>query len=208
MRLKLTSDGHIPISKQHSLILERKRKTKNRFFRYPIMENRKWRALTQRNSKNCKYYGSKATPVIRDVNSIAARSRAVELAKHVESRNESDEAQAHHQHHGWRNLQPWGFIRVKPQHVGATSRSTSNSSSSSARAASCTGHATAAHASGGSSRATWSHDSWARGGGGGRCGGLRLRCPFRHGLCKAANFNKAAIYSGRKIELFELTMGE
>jgi len=32
-------------------------------------------------------------------------------------RGEADEAEAHHEHHRRRNLQPRGIVRVEPQHV-------------------------------------------------------------------------------------------
>lgn len=46
-------------------------------------------------------------------------SRAVELTKDVEDGDEIDEAEAHNEDDGGRNLQAWSNIGVEPQHVAA-----------------------------------------------------------------------------------------
>nr|DAD26135.1 TPA_asm: hypothetical protein HUJ06_027602 [Nelumbo nucifera] len=67
--------------------------------------------------------------------SSGTRSVAVELTKDVESGDEADEAEAHHEDDGGSYLQARGVVSIEPQHVasapasakpaGAASRSTS-----------------------------------------------------------------------------------
>ena len=109
--------------------------------------------------------------------SNTARFITVELPEDVESRNKTDEAKAHHQHHRRRNFQPRGIVRVEPQHVASSTGATSNSGGAGGPSAS--GQTTASHARGCGSGATRSHEAGAVGGAG-CCGGLRLRCASCH----------------------------
>ena len=106
---------------------------------------------------------------------VAAGFVAVELAEHVEGGHESDEAEAHHEHHRRRYLQPRRVVRVETEHVACAAASHAAGAVSSAGAAT---HATAAHAGGCGGRAAGSHDSRPRCAGGG-CG-LRLRGASGH----------------------------
>ena len=109
--------------------------------------------------------------------SNTARFIAVELPEHLKSRNKTNEAKAHHQHHRQRNFQPRGVVHVEPQHVASGTGATSNSGGAGVPSASS--QTTSSHAGGCGSGATRSHEAGAVGGAG-CCGGLRLRCASRH----------------------------
>ena len=64
----------------------------------------------------------------------------------MERGDEADEAEAHHEHHRRRNLQPRGVVRVEPQHVAAVA-----SNAGAGRVVSVT-ETTAAHAGSGDGR--------------------------------------------------------
>lgn len=46
-------------------------------------------------------------------------SRAIELTKDVEAGDEADEAEAHDEDNGGRNLQAWSIVSVESEHVSA-----------------------------------------------------------------------------------------
>lgn len=95
------------------------------------------------------------------------RSVAVELPDDVESRDEADEAETHHQNHRRADPHPRRIIRVEPEHVG-----TGSSTAADVRGRSASEPATAHSRRGGGGAARGrSHDARARGGSGGR---LRL----------------------------------
>lgn len=97
----------------------------------------------------------------------------------MERGDESDEAKAHDEDHGGRDLEAGSVVGVEPQHVAA-----SGAGGGSGRGGAVSGaETTTAHAGGGGSGAARSHDARSRGGGG-SCG-LRLRSASRH-------FRKAA----------------
>jgi len=91
-----------------------------------------------------------------------AGSIAVELAEHVQSGDETDEAEAHHEHHRRRDLEAGSVVGVEPQHVASSCAGTASDGSGAA-----TGSETAtAHPGGGGSGATGSHHARSRGGSG------------------------------------------
>jgi len=87
----------------------------------------------------------------------AASFGAVEFAEDMERGDEADEAEAHHQNHRRRNLQPRSIVCVEPQHVAASTAADTGAGAVS------TGKTATAHAGGGSSRTAGSRDSWSRG---------------------------------------------
>lgn len=115
-------------------------------------------------------------------NSAGIRS-TVELAKHMEGRDKTDETDAHDEHDGRRDLQAGSVVGVEPQHVGAGAGSTSDCGGAVPPASAKTA---AAHTGGRSGGAARSHDS-------GACGcrtrGLRLRRTSGHGR-RAAKITK------------------
>lgn len=56
-------------------------------------------------------------------------SRAIELTKDVEAGDEADEAEAHDEDNGGRNLQAWSIVSVESEHVSAAAWSAAYESS-------------------------------------------------------------------------------
>lgn len=99
---------------------------------------------------------------------------AVKLSEHMESGDKADEAEAHDEDDGRRDLESRRIIGVETEHIRARSSASYRAGSASRG----TGDATAAHPGGRSCRASRGHDAWTRGRGGGGC--LRLRGSSSH----------------------------
>ena len=101
---------------------------------------------------------------------------AVELAEDVEGGDESDEAQRHDEHHGWREAQTRGLVGVESKHVAP-------SAAGEAPSPGAGGGAAAAHAGGSCGRAARANGGRAGSGAGAGAadGGLGLRRGAGHG---------------------------